>query len=105
VAESADEFAIIFDPENGFQLFNVAKDEVADVAVLEGTWRKRGEPAPSDDQVQGHLGNIGVAGSPAGIQGLTTIQYGGLRIRSTGLMPYAISASSISPGLDPQARG
>jgi hypothetical protein len=106
MADESSQYAVIFDPENGFQLLNTATDEVADMAVLEGTWRKRGEATPAGNDVQGHLftdsGQYSLQGQeiagaqPLSAARLTTLRYGTLRIRSTGLSPYAIADPRIS---------
>ena len=43
-------FALIYDPENGFQLMDLTTQEVADLAVLEGTWRKPGSQPTASGQ-------------------------------------------------------
>jgi hypothetical protein len=97
-------YAVIYDPDNGFRLLNTATNEVADMAVLEGTWRKMG--GPPDVEVTGH-GAVSVKpivprgvevqqANPAYVQRLVTLQYGALRIRSMGTMPYAIADPRVS---------
>lgn len=105
MADESNQFAVIFDPDKGFQLLNVDTNQVADMAVLEGTWRARGEPSPEGHDVQGHTlnlqGQIFAGSYSPGTQSVaqnrfTTLQYGSLRIRSTGLSPYAIADPRVS---------
>jgi nucleoside diphosphate kinase len=70
------DYAVIFDSKNGMQLLNVKTDEVVDVAVLEGTARKRGKD----------------------IIGRTKVPiktYGSIRIRSAGDASYDIQAPAL----------
>jgi hypothetical protein len=70
---------------------------VADLAVLESTWRKRGQE-PAD--VKGHqfeLRGQPVAGAQPGyVQNFTTLQFGALRLRSTGNFAYDIADPRVS---------
>jgi hypothetical protein len=105
VSQQPDQFAVIYDPENGFRLLNTATNEVADMAVLEGTWRKMGEsPSP---EVTGHAALSSKSTASKGVQlaqeanapymqKMVTMQYGTLRIRSMGTIPYAIADPRVS---------
>jgi len=101
--ESGD-FALIYDPENGFQLLDLTTNEVADLAVLESTWRKRGEEPSAGGDVTGHelppptnlKGQPVPAPQPGYLQNMTTLQFGALRLRSTGLLKYEIADPRVS---------
>jgi hypothetical protein len=99
-SQGSPQFAVIFDPDNGFQLLNVATGEVADLAVLESTWRKLGE-MPSGE-VTGQAMSVQPKGQPVPqanppfVQKMTTMQYGALRIRSTGALAYDIADPRVS---------
>ena len=95
--DKSTKYAIIFDPEDGFQLLDTATDEVADLAVLEGTWRKRGEsPAAGDTKGYMVLGEVVASANPSYVQKMTTVRYGALRLRSTGSHIYAIADPRVS---------
>jgi hypothetical protein len=100
MANDPADYAVIYDPENGFQLINLATNEVADMAVLEKTWRKRGAEAPASSDVQGHLLNLQAqvvaSPQPSYLHNYTTLQYGALRLRSTGRLDYAIADPRVS---------
>jgi hypothetical protein len=85
-------YAVIFDPENGFQLLDLSTDEVADLAVLESTWRRRGEEVP-----EGTADEVRPRGSgELNPEHTEVLQYGALRIRSTGIVAYAIADPRVS---------
>lgn len=79
-------YAIIVSPEGAMQLLDTTTDRVADLAVLDHTWRPMGEPAPEPNDVSGFLfapqasvpaGTI--APSPPRLAGPATTEAGTIR--------------------------
>jgi len=76
-------YEIIEDAEAGLLLYDVESGMVADLAVLEHTWRRKGEPL-----VQSATQEQEVKGNPPEFPRFRT--YGGLQIRLAGTSPLAI---------------
>ena len=76
-------YEVIHDEEAGLQIHDVESGMVADLAVLEHTWRRKGQAhvdaAQGEPEVRGHL-----------LPGSQIRSYGGLQIRLAGATPYAI---------------
>lgn len=76
-------YEIVEDAEAGLVLHDVESGMVADLAVLEHTWRRKGEPP-----VQSAAQEPELKGRPPEFPRLRT--YGGLQIRLAGATPLAI---------------
>lgn len=103
---ASEDYAVIFDAEAGFQVLNIETSEVADLALLQGTWRERGAPVPEtsrSDASEPEPQPGEVTGDNSDVTGLTTLQYGGLRLRSVGVNAYDIKSSAIG-GVNPPVK-
>ena len=69
--EKIDKYSIIFDEKKGFHIIDNESGKIADLAVLEGSWRNKEEANPK------------IVGTP-------TKKYGNLRIKSLGNSKYDI---------------
>lgn len=92
MAEEVRKFAVIFDPEKGLQLLDLETNEIADLAVLEGTWRRMGEDLPREESPEQEVKGQVLQITQPGLQplGVPLRQYGQLRIRSSGSLAYDI---------------